>query len=96
MKFQNIITSIAIAASTPLTSAAPAAENKTAMTPRAADPIMGPATCGVNGQQRFLPHDDLVKRVEEFAAWVDRGADGQVDAAGKFHFKLHVSKSQSQ
>ena len=92
MKFQTIITSLAIAASAPLTSAAPAAETKMAMTPRAADPIMGPATCGSNS----LPHDDLVKRVEEFAAWVERGADGQVDAAGKFHYRLHVSTYNEQ
>ncbi|ETS78845.1 hypothetical protein PFICI_08698 [Pestalotiopsis fici W106-1] len=56
---------------------------------RAADPIMGPATCGVGGKERYLDHDDLVKTVEEFAAWVERGANGQVDAAGKFHYSLH-------
>ncbi|KAM7197761.1 hypothetical protein V8F20_006434 [Naviculisporaceae sp. PSN 640] len=92
MKFQTIFTTMAITAAAPLTFAAPAAAGAkhNMMTLRAAaDPIMGPATCGVNGQPKILPHDDLVKRVEEFAAWVERGADGQVDAAGKFHYSLH-------
>ncbi|KAK8139037.1 hypothetical protein PG984_002417 [Apiospora sp. TS-2023a] len=58
--------------------------------PRAGDPLMGPATCGIGGKARYLDHTDLAATVEKFASWVGSGADGQVDTAGNFHYKLHM------
>ncbi|KAI1810467.1 hypothetical protein GGS20DRAFT_567360 [Poronia punctata] len=48
------------------------------------DPVLGDPTCGVDGADTFLNHDDLGRAVDDFANWVASGADGQVNIAGNF------------
>lgn len=67
-----------------------AASTAAVMKPRG-DAMYANPTCGLDGARVTLDHDELASAATSFAAWIDAGADGQVDTTGRFHKKLGVS-----
>lgn len=66
-----------------------------AVTKPRGDPTYANPTCGINGSPITLDHNGLADATANFAAWVDAGADGKVDASGLFHGTLGVCISLS-
>lgn len=61
-----------------------------AVTKPRGDPTYDKPACSIGGSPITLGHDVLANATTSFAAWVDAGADGKVDASGLFHGTLVV------